>query len=61
MSEIRLYENEDFDSLLRRFNRSVQHQGILTEIRRKSYYEKPSVKRKRKEAIKRRKSKRQAR
>jgi len=49
-------ENESFESLLKRFNRKVQHAGILSEVRRRGYYEKPSVKRKRKEAASRRKT-----
>jgi len=48
--------NESFESLLRRFNQKVQQDGILSEVRRREHYEKPSVKRKRKEAAKRRKS-----
>jgi small subunit ribosomal protein S21 len=48
--------NESFESLLRRFNKRVQQEGILSEIRRREFYEKPSIKRKRKEAAKRRKS-----
>ena len=53
--------NENFESLLRRFNKKVQHDGILSETRRRESYEKPSIKRKRKEAAKRRKSTRAAR
>jgi small subunit ribosomal protein S21 len=49
-------DNESFESLLRRFNKRVQQEGILSEIRRREYYEKPSIKRKRKRASKRRKS-----
>jgi len=49
-------ENESFESLLRRFNRRVQQEGVLSEVRRRKFYEKPSVKRKRKEATKKRKS-----
>lgn len=48
--------NESFESLLRRFNKKVQQEGILSEVRRREHYEKPSIKRKRKEAAKRRKS-----
>ena len=48
--------NESFESLLRRFNKKVQQDGILSEVRRREHFEKPSVKRKRKEAAKRRKS-----
>ncbi|MBI2853270.1 MAG: 30S ribosomal protein S21 [Chloroflexi bacterium] len=48
--------NESFDNLLRRFNKKVQQDGILSEIRRREFFEKPSIKRKRKEAAKRRKT-----
>ncbi len=53
--------NESFDSLLKRFNRKVQQDGILSEVRRHEHFEKPSIKRKRKEAAKRRKSARRSR
>lgn len=49
-------ENESFESLLKRFTRKVQQDGILSEVRHREYFEKPSVKRKRKAAAKRRKS-----
>jgi len=54
-------ENESFESLLKRFNKRVQQDGILREVRRREHFEKPSVKRKRKEADKRRKSARTSR
>jgi small subunit ribosomal protein S21 len=53
--------NESFESLLRRFNKKVQQDGILSEVRHREHYEKPSAKRKRKEAAKRRKSARMPR
>lgn len=46
--------NESFESLLRRFNRTVQQAGVLSEARHRGYFEKPSVKRKRKETARRR-------
>ena len=58
MTEIRVGENESFESALKRFNKKVQQDGILAEARRREHYEKPSVKRKKKEATKRRKSSR---
>lgn len=58
MAEVMLEERESFESLLRRFNRKVQQDGILAEIRRRDHYEKPSITRKKKEAAKRRKSSR---
>ena len=56
MSEVRLSQGESFESLLRRFTKKVQQQGIISETRRRGFFEKPSIKRKRKEAAKRRKS-----
>ena len=49
-------DNESFESLLKRFNKRVQQAGILSEIRHGEYFEKPSIRRKRKEAAKKRKS-----
>jgi len=46
--------NVSFESLLKRFNKRVQQTGIMSELRRREHYEKPSVKRKRKRAAKRR-------
>ena len=54
LAEVRVGENETFESALRRFNKKIQQSGILAEARRREHYEKPSVKRKRKEAKKRR-------
>ena len=48
--EIRVNDSESLDSALKRFNRKVQSDGILTESRQNEYYEKPSEKRKKKEA-----------
>ena len=56
MADVVAGENESFESLLKRFNKRVQQAGILSEIRHGEYFEKPSIKRKRKEAAKRRKS-----
>ena len=58
MTNVNIGDNESFESMLRRFNRKVQQDGVLAEIRRRNSYEKPSVKRKKKEATKRRKSSR---
>ena len=56
MSEIKVGDHESFETALKRFNRKIQQDGILAEARRREHYEKPSVKRKRKEAARRRKS-----
>ena len=50
MSEVKVGENESFETALKRFNRKIQQDGILAEARRREHYEKPSVKRKKKAA-----------
>jgi len=52
-------KTESFESALRRFNKKVQQDAILSECRRRRFYEKPSVLRKRKKAAKRRQSRKQ--
>ena len=59
MSQVKVSENESFETALKRFNRKIQQDGILAESRRREHYEKPSVKRKRKAAAKLRKTMRQ--
>jgi len=56
MPNIRVKENEPFDVALRRFKRAVEKTGLLTELRAREFYEKPTSERKRKlaAAIKRR-------
>jgi small subunit ribosomal protein S21 len=49
---------ESVESLLRRFNKRVQSDRILSEVRRRRFFEKPSIVRKRKKAAKLRKSRR---
>ena len=56
VSEVKINDGESFETALKRFNRKIQQDGILAEARRREHYEKPSVKRKRKEAARRRKS-----
>ena len=60
MAEVRVGENETFESALRRFNKKIQQSGILAEARRREHYEKPSVKRKRKEAKRKKNARTQA-
>ena len=50
MPAIRVKENEPFDVALRRFKRSCEKAGVLTEVRRREAYEKPTAERKRKAA-----------
>ncbi len=50
MPSVKLKENEPFDIALRRFKRSCEKAGILAEVRRREFYEKPTAVRKRKAA-----------
>lgn len=50
MPFVRLRENEPFDIAMRRFKRACEKAGILSEVRRREYYEKPTTVRKRKMA-----------
>ncbi len=50
MPSVRVRENEPFEVALRRFKRSCEKAGILSEVRRREFYEKPTQERKRKAA-----------
>ncbi|HOB34120.1 MAG: 30S ribosomal protein S21 [Firmicutes bacterium] len=58
MSEVRVGKNESLDSALRRFKRQCQKAGVLSEVRKREHYEKPSVRRKKKSEAARRKRRR---
>lgn len=50
MPAVRVKENEPFEVALRRFKRSCEKAGVLSEVRRREFYEKPTQERKRKKA-----------
>ncbi len=50
MPNVRVKENEPFEIALRRFKRSCEKAGVLAEVRRREFYEKPTAERKRKAA-----------
>ena len=50
MPNVRIKENEPFETALRRFKRGCEKAGILAEVRRREFYEKPTSERKRKAA-----------
>lgn len=50
MPSVRVKENEPFEVALRRFKRSCEKAGVLTDFRRNEFFEKPSQERKRKRA-----------
>jgi small subunit ribosomal protein S21 len=59
VTRIIIAEDDSFESALRRFKKKVQTDRVLSEVRRRRFFEKPSVIRKRKKAAKLRKSRRQ--
>ena len=50
MPSVKVRENEPFDVALRRFKRACEKAGVLAEVHRREYYEKPTQVRKRKAA-----------
>jgi len=50
MPSVRVRENEPFEVAVRRFKRSCEKAGIVTELRAREFYEKPTTERKRKAA-----------
>ena len=59
MSEIYVKENESLDNALKRFKRSCAKSGVQADLRKKEYYQSPSVKRRKKsEAARKNKNKR---
>jgi small subunit ribosomal protein S21 len=56
VAQVRVRKNESIDDALRRFRRSCSKAGVISEVRKREFYEKPSVKRKKKsEAARKRK------
>lgn len=56
MSIVRVGENENLDSALRRFKRKCSRDGIIGDMRKREFYESPSVKRKKKAEAARKRS-----
>ena len=50
MPIVKVRDNDPFDIALRRFERSCEKAGVLSEVRRREYFEKPTWERKRKKA-----------
>jgi len=58
VSEVKVGKNESLDSALRRFKKQCARTGILSELRKREHYEKPSVRRKKKAEAARKKQRR---
>jgi small subunit ribosomal protein S21 len=61
MPAVRVKQNEPFESALKRFKKQCEKAGILSEVKKREHYEKPSVKRKRKAMAARKKALKRAR
>jgi small subunit ribosomal protein S21 len=48
MSVVKVKDNESFENALRRFKKQCEKAGILSEVKKREHYEKPSIKRKKK-------------
>ena len=48
MSAVRVRENESFESAIKRFKKQCEKAGILSEVRKREHFEKPSVRKKKK-------------
>jgi small subunit ribosomal protein S21 len=56
VAEVKVGKNESLDNALRRFKKQIRMSGVLSELRKREHYEKPSVRRKKKsEAARKRK------
>jgi small subunit ribosomal protein S21 len=61
LADVRLQEGESLENALRRFKRKVQQEDIIKEVKRHSYYLKPGEKKRVKEALARKRSRKKAR
>lgn len=55
MAQVQVRDNESLDSALKRFKKALQQTGVLKEARAHEHYEKPSDKKRKAEAARRRK------
>lgn len=56
MPVIKVKDSEPFEVALKRFKKQVEKAGILTELRRREYYDKPSIRKKKKAAAARKRA-----
>jgi small subunit ribosomal protein S21 len=56
MPFVRVRENEPFENALRKFKKQCEKEGILSEIKKREHFEKPSIKRKKKAVAARKKA-----
>jgi small subunit ribosomal protein S21 len=61
MPVIKIKDSESFEGAMKRFKKTCEKAGILTELRRREYYDKPSIRKKKKEAAARKRALKKAR
>ena len=61
LAEVKLQEGETLENALRRFKRKVQQEDIIKEVKRHSFYLKPGEKRRAKQALARKRSRKKVR
>ena len=61
MAEVKIQDGESIESALRRFKRRVQQEDIIKDIKKNSYYLKPGDKRRTKQALARKRSRKKMR
>jgi len=58
MTEVIIHDDENFERALRRFKKKCERAGILSDLRKHRHYEKPSERRKRKQSVAQRSTRR---
>ncbi len=61
MPSVRVTQEGSFEAALKKFKRECQRSGILSDVKKKEYYDKPSVMRKKKQAAARKKAQKRVR
>ncbi len=61
MAEIRIYEGESIENALRRFKRKVMQEDIIKDVKKHSFYLKPGEKKRIKQALARKRSRKKVR
>jgi small subunit ribosomal protein S21 len=56
MPLVKVRENESFENALRKFKKACEREGILSEVRKREHYDKPSVRKKKKTIAARKKA-----
>jgi len=61
MTEVKVRGKEPFENVIRKFKKQCEREGILSDVKKREYYDKPSVKRKKKSIAAKKKAAKQVR